>query len=232
MLLFLITLALQDDPSAAALEEFKTAYKAKDVPGRVSAVTSLAATQHDKVYAKLGQLLGMDDKDVRIAAAKGLSGCTAEKKAKAVQYLLVGAQINLKEPATLAAILEALGKLKHEGALPEVEKHFRSKDTTLSQAAIKAAVEIKSSRSVPGLVALLKWLEDLAKEAPNYSGGGGAGGNIPGVGGGGVVDQEARDRERILTPIVNKALQTITGESLSGRKDWEDWYRQTGGRAK
>jgi hypothetical protein len=48
-----IALLLQasDDPTAAALETFKAEYKAKDASGRAQAVTTLAATQHDKVYA-------------------------------------------------------------------------------------------------------------------------------------------------------------------------------------
>lgn len=232
-MLLLIALLLQDDPSAAALETFKAEYKAKDVSARAQAVTTLAATQHDKVYAKLGQLLTVDEKDVRIAAAKGLGACTAEKKIKPLNYLLAATTPNLKEPAVLAAILEALGKLKQEAALPEVEKHFRSKQTPVAQAAIQAAGEIKSSRSVPGLINLLRWLEESAKEAPAMNGGGNyGGGNIPGVGGGGVQDQDAIQRERTLAPAVNKALQAITGASLSGRQAWDAWFKETGGRGR
>jgi HEAT repeat protein len=227
MLTLLLALCLQDDPSAAALEEFKAAYKSKEVSARASAVTALAATQHDKVYAKLGQLLMTDEKDVRIAAAKGLGGCTAEKKAKPAAYLAGGALANAKEPLVLAAILDAIGKLKQDASLPEVEKHFRSKDITVATAAVKAAESIKSSRSVPGLIGTLKWLYDGAQPAPDYGGGGGT----AGVGGGGVSDQDAMQRERAMTPIVNKALQTITGQSISGHKAWDDWLK-SGGRAK
>jgi len=227
MIALLLTLALQDDPSVAALEEFKTAYKSKDVSARAAAVSALAATQHDKVYAKLGQLLGTDEKDVRIAAAKGLGGCTAEKKAKPAAYLMGGAAANAKDPLVLAAVLEAIGKLKQDATLPEVEKHFRSKDVTVATAAVKAAESIKSTRSVPALIGTLKWLYDGAQPAPDYGGGGGT----PGVGGGGTSDQDAMARERAMTPIVNKALQTITGQSISGHKAWEDWLK-SGGRAK
>ena len=229
MIALLLALSIQDDPSAAALEEFKTAYKAKDAASRASAVTTLAGTQHDKVYAKLGQLLTTDEKDVRIAAAKGLGNCTAEKKAKPTAYLMGAAPANAKEPLVLAAILEALGKLKQDMAVPEVEKHFRNKDVTISSAAVKAAESIKSSRSVPGLVNLLKWLYDGAQDAPNYGGGGGATAGVGG--GGGVSDQDAKDRERALTPVVNKALQTLTGQTLSGHRDWDAWLK-SGGRSK
>ena len=227
-MMLLLALLLQDDPAAAALEAFKAEYRAKDVAARAQAVTTLAATQHDKVYAKLGQLLTVDEKDVRIAAARGLGGCTAEKKAKPLNYLIGATGPNGKEPMVLAAILEALGKLQQEAALPEVEKHYRSKQMPVAQAAIQAAGEIKSWRSVPGLINLLKWLEDAAQEAPSLDGGS----NVPGVGGGGVQDAGAVERQRTLGPLVNKTLQEITGKGMTGRQAWEAWYRETGGRFK
>ena len=229
MMLLIMVLFMQDDPAAAALETFKAGYKSKDPSVRAQAVTTLAAIQHDKVYARLGALLTVDDKDVRIAAAKGLGACSAEKKTKPMAYLLGATTPNLKEPTVLAAILEALGRLRQEAALPEVEKHYRSKQILVAQAAIQAAGDIKSSRSVPGLINLLKWLDDAAQEAPSLDGGGG---NVPGVGGGGVQDQAAVERQRTLTPVVNKSLQAITGSSMTGHKAWEAWYRETGGRTK
>lgn len=232
-MLLLIAALLQDDPSVAALETFKAEYKSKEAAARARAVTTLAATQHEKVWARLGQLLSVDEKDVRIAAAKGLGGCAAEKKTKPLNYLLASAAPNLKEPSVLAAILEAIGKLRQDAGLPELEKHYRDKRIPVAQAAIQAAGEIKSSRAVPGLINLLRWLEESAKEAPAMDGGGNyGGGNLPGLGGGGVQDADALQRERALTPVVNKALQSITGASASGRQAWESWFKETGGRGR
>lgn len=230
MMIALLLQVLQptEDPAAAPLETFKAAYRSKDPSARASAVDALAATQHDKVYAKLGQLLTVDVPEVRVAAARGLGACKAEKKVKPTAYLIAATTPNAKDPTVLAALLEALGKLKQEAALPEVERHYRSKQIPVAQAAIQAAVEIRSSKAVPGLIALLKWLEDLAKEAPDFQGGG----NVTGVGGGGVQDQEARERLRTLSPAVDKALQAITGVAMTGRQAWEDWYRETGGRVR
>jgi HEAT repeat protein len=233
--MLLLALALQvlppapEDPSAAPLETFKAAYRTKDPSARASAVDALAATQHDKVYAKLGSLLTVDVPEVRIAAARGLAGCKAEKKTKPMAYLMAATAPNAKDPGVLAALLEALGKLKQEAALPEVERHLRSKQIPVAQAAIQAVVEIRSARSVPGLIALLKWLEDQAKEAPDLQGGGP---NVSGVGGGGVQDRDASERQRTLSPAVDKALQAITGAAMTGRQAWEDWYRETGGRVR
>ena len=134
----------------------------------------------------------------------------------------------------VAAILEALGKLKQEAALPEIEKHLKAKNLPEGKAAVEAVGEIKSRNSIPALIALLRWLEDGAKEAPQYQGGKGGvgGGTLPGQGGGGVVDQDARDRDKVLTPIVHKVLQSITGLKIQNRMEWENWYKETGGRAK
>jgi hypothetical protein len=237
-LALLASIPQQDEAAAtAALDQFKTDYKAKEASARAAAVTTLSGTSHDKVYAKLGQLLAVDEAEVRVAAAKGLGQAKGESLKKPMTHLLNGIAPNAKNVPVLAAILEALGKLKQEAALPEIEKHFKAKNVQEGKAAVEAAGEIRSRLSIPGLIALLKWLEESAKEAPQYQGGGGGkggfgGGNLPGQGGGGVVDEDAREREKILTPLVHKALQSITGQKIQSRKDWEDWYKETGGRGK
>jgi hypothetical protein len=93
-LLMLFALVAQDDAAAAAaaaataaLDKFKVDYKSKDVAARTAAVGELAKTQHEKVHARLGQLLGTDESGVRIAAAKNLA-MVAENKKKVVSYLI------------------------------------------------------------------------------------------------------------------------------------------------
>src|SRR5262245_16384034 len=127
ILLLLAVLAQDDDAAAtAALDKFKTDYKSKEATARVSAVTELASTQHEKVAARLGQLLGMDANEVRIAAAKGLGGNQVNRR-KAYAMLSTGAAANAREPMVMAAILEAIGKLKEPIGAAEVERHFKSK---------------------------------------------------------------------------------------------------------
>ncbi|HEV3028369.1 MAG TPA: hypothetical protein VG457_12395, partial [Planctomycetota bacterium] len=72
--LFALSLvAQQNDPVpkeasiTEALEKFKAAYRSKEVSDRALAVTELAKTPHEKIYAKLGALLVVDDVTVRIA---------------------------------------------------------------------------------------------------------------------------------------------------------------------
>ena len=71
-----------DDTAATeALEKFNTDYKAKETTGRVGAVADLAKVQGDKIVVKLAQILASpDEKEVRIAAAKGLGSATENKK--------------------------------------------------------------------------------------------------------------------------------------------------------
>ncbi len=213
--------------TTAALDKFKTDYKAKEAATRAGAVTELARTQDDKIYAKLGQLLVVDANEVRIAAAKGLALVTENRK-KAAIYLANGLAPNQKEPMVAAAILEALGKVKESPAPETVAKFLKTRNTPICKAAVEAAGEIGSRFTVPALIDCLKWLEENAKDAP-ATGGGGAGYAGLGGGGGTAADPESKDRERVVRPICLKALQTITKSSNSSAKEWESWMKSSEG---
>src|SRR5436190_5411563 len=112
LLILALSFLLDDDAAAtAALDKFKTDIKVKEVSGRAAAVSELAHTQHEKIWARLGALLVVDEKEVRIAAAKGLATVTENRK-KAVVHLIGGTGPNAKDPVVLAAILKAIGDLK------------------------------------------------------------------------------------------------------------------------
>jgi len=226
-LLFLLTLfAGEDDATVtAALDKFKTDFKSREASVRASAVQELSRTQHEKVWIRLAQLLGMDEKEVRIAAAKGLAGAVENKK-RPVAFLIAGASANAKEPLVLAAILESIGKLKDASGAFEVERHFKSKQIPVGKAAIEAAAAIGSRSSAQPLIETLRWLEQGAQEAPT----GQNNNNTPGTGGGGMTDESARERERALRPAVLKALEAITKANRGNAKEWEDWWRAEGGR--
>jgi len=222
--------AKPDETAAvAALEKFKTDFKAKETTARVAAVAELARTQGDKVVVRLAQILtSPDEKEIRIAAAKGLGGATENKK-KPLQVLAASIPPNQKDTAVVAAILEALGKLGDQAAAPVVENNFKSKNTAVLKAAVEAAGELKSRSSVPQLIDLCKRLEEGAKEAPSVGGNYG-GGSLPGTGGGGVVDDMARERERVVKPVVIKVLGDLTKTNLGMAKEWENWWRTEGGK--
>jgi len=226
-ILFLLAVLAQTDDAAAtaALDKFKADYKSREATVRASAVADLAGTQHEKVAARLGQLLGMDVNEVRIAAAKGLGGNTVNRR-KAVAMLSVGAAANARDPMVMAAILEAVGKLKEPIGAAEVERHFKSKQIPQAKAAIEAAASIGSRSSVHPLIETLRWLEAGAQEAPAV----GNNNNAPGIGGGGTVDEAARERNTMLRPVVLKALEALTKVNRGSVKEWEDWWRADGAR--
>ena len=218
--------------STEALEKFKTDYKAKETGGRVTAVAERAKVQGDKVILRLAQVLSSpDEKEVRIAAAKGLGSVTENKK-KPMQALVSGIAPNQKDPAVVAAILEALGKLGDQGAVATVESNLKSKNALVLKAAVEASGDLKSRSSVPQLIELCRRLEEGAKEAPNLNtgGGGGTGGgnNIPGVSNSGMTDENARERERVVKPVVIKVLGALTKTNLGSAKEWEEWWRTEG----
>ena len=148
-----------------------------------------------------------------------------------MQALVAGIAPNQKDPAVVAAILEALGKLGDQGAVPTVENNLKSKNALVLKAAVEAAGDLKSRSSVPQLIELCRRLEEGAKEAPNFNtgGGGGTGGNnIPGVSNSGMTDENARERERVVKPIVVKVLGALTKTNLGSAKEWEEWWRTEG----
>ena len=230
LLLLLLALLPGDDDAAAtaALDKFKTDYRSKEATVRATAVVELSRTEHDKVVSRLAGLLVTDEKEVRIAAAKGLGGW-AENRKKPVAVLCAAVGSNAKEPLVLAAILDALGKLKEAPAAAEVERHFKSKQIPEAKSAIEAAGAIGSRSSVQPLIETLRWLEEGAKEAPAYGGNGG-GGKTPGVGGSGTSDEAGKERERTLRPLVLKALEALAKTTKSEAKAWEDWWRTDGAR--
>jgi HEAT repeat protein len=231
MLSLLAQAAAKPDETGAneALDKFKIDYKAKEASARAAAVTVLAATQAEKVYMRLGQVLtSSDEKEVRIAAAKGLGGATEDKK-KVASILSSAATPNSRDAAVEAAILEAIGKVGEQSATATVENSFKSKDVLILKAAVEAAGELKSRSSVPLLIDLCKRLEQAAAAAPT-TGGNYGGGKLPGVGSGGVTDDQAKERERVIKPIVIKVLGNLTKTNYSLAKEWEDWWRTEGGK--
>jgi hypothetical protein len=226
-LLLVLTVFPGDDDAAAsaALDKFKADYKSREATVRAAAVAELAKTQNDKVSAKLGQLLMTDEKEVRIAAAKGM-GTIAENRKKPVAYLIAAAGPNAREAAVIAAILDALGKLKEAPAASEVERHFKSKQIPEGKAAIEAAAAIGSRTSVYPLIDALHWLEEGAKEAPALNNNGGS--KVPGLNQGGTVDEAGRERERMLRPLALKTLEELTKAKHGSAREWEDWWKAEG----
>jgi len=229
LLIVLAALVAPDEPEVnAALEKFKTDYKNKDLSARVAAVTELSKTQHDKVLLKLGALLVVDDKDVRIAAAKGFEE-QKENKKKASLELANALAPNVTLIPVAVTILEELGLLQEEASAPEVEKHFAKTDPLdIQKAAVMAAGKIRSASSIDPLIKLLKELELEAQQnggrgAGRMKGLGGKGG-----GGGAVKSGNAADRDRAseLLPSVRGSLGSITKTTCQDAKEWEAWWNE------
>src|SRR6185295_8691761 len=107
--LILALVAADEKEASEALSKFTTAFKAKEVEARVSAVNEQSKIQNAKVYAKLGALLLTDAREIRIAAAKGLAGAEDHKK-KVTNYFLNGFLANPGDLGVEAAIIESLEK--------------------------------------------------------------------------------------------------------------------------
>lgn len=227
--LLLLLLASQADEKAArkALDTFAAAYKSKDAAARAAAVAGLAKTDHEKVVARLGQLLAVDVKEVRLAAAEGLGGIQ-EQKRKAILALSNGIAPNAQSPDVVRAIHEALEKLQAGAGHAVLKALFLSTNADAAKAAIDRAGETREKTFVVPLIDLVQRLEGAAREAQNVGPGGRSvtgGGLLGGVGGPGV-DPDAPKRAKIVVPAAYKALEAITGEKFKTPKEWVEWYKK------
>ncbi len=226
----LLLLALQADDPAQALNAFKTAYKSKVVAERAAAVTELAKTEHEKVLAKLAQLLVVDGREVRIAAAKGMGGLRQTNlRKKAVTYLSKAIPPNAAEVEVIVAIVESLELIGPGVGLAVLHQHFVWPTIPMGEGAVIAAGKLRKKESVGPLITLLKILQLSSREAQNVGPGGRTvtGGGLPGVGGG-AVDPNAPKREKALTPLAHRSLEAITRMSFKTWKEWEAWWKEKG----
>ncbi|HLY73285.1 MAG TPA: hypothetical protein VKU80_04135 [Planctomycetota bacterium] len=226
--------ALQNDPGpnessvTETLEKFKTAYRSREASDRALAVTELAKTPHEKIYAKLGALLVVDDMTVRIAAAKGLATAAGENRKKAVTFLSRAFPANAGAPLVSAALVEAMETMQDGLGYAVLKANLQSPDSQTSRAAIEAAGEIRDKSFVAALIERGRFLEAASREALNTGPGGRTitGGGLPGVGGT-MGDPDAPKRSRMLVPLIHKSLESITKQAFKTIAEWAEWWRRS-----
>jgi HEAT repeat protein len=233
-LLLAASLFLQADPPPSkesvkdALDRFAKAYKSKEASERAAAVTDLSKTLDDKVVAKLCALLVVDDRTVRIAAAKGLSGVTGELRKKAVTAMGRAFGPNVTEPLVVVGIVESMETMQDGLGYAVLKANLRSPDVATSKAAIEAAGSIRDKSFVSPMIEHARYLEAAAREASNVGPGGRTvqgGGIIPGSGSPG--DPDAPKRARTLTPLIQKSLELITQQTFKSFAEWADYWKRT-----
>ena len=217
------------DDVAEALKKFDTDYKSKDASVRATAVTELAKTAHEKVISKLGKLLVVDAKEVRLAAAAGLGIVreTKEQNKKEIEALARGIAPNFQDRSILLAIVEALDKFGEGVGVAILHQNFVAPDIPVARAAIEAAGEIRKKESIPVLILYLKQLEAAVRDANNIGPNGRTttGGGLPYVGGN-AADPNAPKRYRELGPVVTRALESITKKTFKTTPEWEAWWKK------
>ena len=207
---------LEQEDLEAALRQFNKGYASPDPKARAAAVDELSKTPDVKSFQRIALLLTGDVKEVRIAAAKGLSHFKDHKKL-VTPALTAALAANAKEIDVQVAIFEALGKLQDEAALPTIQQSFRGPQVKVAKAALGAAAAFRSKES---LAALYDFLLELQKWEKTNKGGG----FKDGEGGGDVSAQKAR--LQVVAQETIKAFQSITREKWASLREWEVWCRK------
>jgi HEAT repeat protein len=236
MLVFLIALCLSPQQDDAAATEAVSAFDAtlsrsKDPGTRLAAVGTLSKVHHERVVSRLGMVLSHEEKPLRIAAAQAMmvfkENPALRKSAAHALSSALSAGANLKEPEVQVALYGAIGHLGDESSCTVLRSHFDEKDAQIAQAAITAAGSIKVKSMVEPLIDELRDCEKKAK-SPQSSGSTpkrvksakNSGGGEP------ALDPEQQKRQRALNllPVVQQALNTLTGQSFNTADDWEKWW--------
>jgi len=211
----LLLLAADDKEIEDALQKFRTDMKSPDVSARVQAVTELGRLQHEKTLKVLGACAMGDERFVRIAAVKAL-GSFKDKRPKAVAVLTEALGPNAKEPEVQAAIFHALADLHDRSALGTAWRYLEDKNGKVAESAVAVTGTIPSRDSIDPLIKLLK---RLTGSGDGVDGGGGGNYDVP-------ADEALKERARLLDAAANKALTAITGERISGAREWDAWWKR------
>lgn len=203
-----------------AIKRFKAAFRSPDARARASAVAELAKVRHEKTLSRLAALLAVDEREVRVAAARAL-GEFAEFRRAAAGWLLAALPANPREGEVRVAIFESLGALAEESSLPAIHAAFREKNARVAQGAIRATGLFRSAASIEPVLALLKDLEKCLKN------------KMPGgyEGPDGKVGEEGEQMLRLqaLYDEGIKALQAITKEPWTTLSEWQIWWKRKKG---
>ena len=214
VVLALVLLISGDKEAEAAISAFRAAIKSPDVASRASAVEELGRCRHEKVLRVLGSCLMIDDRSVRMAAAKSLGGFDI-KKPQASMTLIAGLDPNSKEPEVVTTIFAALKTLGEPVSLQAAYQYIDHKDAKAAEAANGLTGSIRSRNSIDPLLRLMK---KLRTSGDGYSSGDGNF-DVP-------PDEQLRERARLLQGAASKALQSITGQTLSSVEDWDAWWKR------
>ena len=206
-------------------KELKGAKTDKDV---IRAIEGLGSLQHPKVMAELKTYLGRTP-DEADAAAEQIG---KYKKDKDAADTLLNAAGSRKDKDTIVHCLRYAGDTEFKGIVSKLTGYFRNKETAVAKEAVDSCAKVKSKDAIEPLLALWKELDGIKEEKAD-KGGGGLG--VGGIGGGGLtgaggvgasMQEEQLKRKRDLTPAVESAMGTITGEDFKDLRAANDWWRK------
>ena len=247
MLVLLLAMAFQaQPPDDAAITEniatFEAAFdKSKDPGQRAALVLNLTRNEHEKILQKVTNYLSHQDKNIRLAAIKGLGQWTnaAPELKKAATHALtscLSAGVNMRDDDSREAVLTAVGPLQDESAVNVIKNNFEDQVTKIAAAAVASAGALKSKQLIEPLITLLRECEKKANPPQqNQAAGNGKKSYMPRTKGNtsssSQSDPEAakRDRAANLIPVIQTSLSGLTAQAFPTSSDWESWWSKNRG---
>ncbi len=140
-----------DEDAAAALDQFKTEYRARGLKGeeklsqRDWAMSELARLQHPDIVDALAKISKGSNKTLRILAVIYL-GEQTELPGLAGPRILKALKRGAKEPILVLSALQSLGNLRYLGAADQLGAYLEHRDFAIKKASIQAIGQIGEMR--------------------------------------------------------------------------------------
>ncbi len=215
----------KDDEAKAKIADFKKEIKtAKSDADIAKGLERLGETLHPRILAELKTWLSKPSPEIAIAAAEQIG---KYKKDKDASDTLLGTAGARKDKDTVVKCLRYAGDVGFKPAVSKLTGFFRHRESDVAREAVDSCAKLRTREAIDPLLGTLRELDSIREQNDPAGGVGGVGGLGGGlVGGTGGIANDQQKRKRDLTPVVERALEEITGQRLKTLKEWEDWWRK------
>jgi hypothetical protein len=203
-----------DEAVGKALDAFKKAMgEAKTDNDRAVAILALGQGERDlRIVAALAPHLAGDQE---LARAEAIAAVKVYRRERAACGALLAAVPGCKgKPTPLVKLLDALGAVGCDEAVPVLVDHLKDSNKQVAAAAAKALGGIPSAA---GIEPMVKSLRRLESDRGSYQ--------LP-TGG---ISNDGQERFNAVAPPLKASLAAITGQTLSTAAEYEDWWKRSQG---
>jgi len=207
------------------IDVFKTQVKKAADEDVAKALETLATAADKKVVRYLAKYVMHKSDTVADAALTGLGTLSKDLglrgKRMCMQAVMPALRLTKKNPYRVGVACTSLGTIGDVAAVRPLLKLVEHDNVKIAKAAATVLKTVKSTAAIDPLISELTKLE----WSPRGRNAGSASGSTPAGFGRGNLGNKLQERMTHVKPEVVKALQAITGTSLSSSQSFRKWWK-------